>query len=67
MVLKLKKESALNLTLEGSIGSFSVGNGRDTQNSIEVKYFLTHVGLSTILILMKSCSVTLMTLEFLQS
>lgn len=45
MALKLKKESALNLTLEGSIGSFSVGNGKNSQNSIEVKYFLTHVGL----------------------
>jgi DNA-sulfur modification-associated len=45
MAIKLKKESALNLVLEGSIGSFSVGNGQDKQNSIEVKYFLTHVGL----------------------
>jgi DNA-sulfur modification-associated len=45
MALKLRKESALNLTLEGSIGSFSVGSGQAEQNSIEVKYFLTHVGL----------------------
>jgi hypothetical protein len=45
MALKLRKESALNLTLEGSIGSFSVGTGIKGQNSIEVKYFLTHVGL----------------------
>lgn len=45
MVLKLRKESALNLTLEGSTGSFSVGTGVEGQNSIEVKYFLTHVGL----------------------
>jgi DNA-sulfur modification-associated len=45
MVLKLRKESALNLTLEGSVGSFSVGSGHTGQNSIEVKYFLTHVGL----------------------
>lgn len=45
MALKLRKESALNLTLEGSTGSFSVGTGRDGQNSLEVKYFLTHVGL----------------------
>lgn len=43
--LKLRRESALNLTLEGSIGSFSVGTGQKGQNSIEVKYFLTHVGL----------------------
>jgi len=40
-----RKESALNLTLEGSIGSFSIGSGQTGQNSIEVKYFLTHVGL----------------------
>ncbi len=45
MALKIRKESALNLTLEGSTGSFSVGTGRDGQNSLEVKYFLTHVGL----------------------
>ena len=45
MRFKLKKESALNLTLEGSIGSFNVGTGREGQNSIEVRYFLTHVGL----------------------
>jgi hypothetical protein len=45
MVLKLRKESALNLTFEGSIGGFSVGTGQQGQNSIEVKYFLTHVGL----------------------
>lgn len=45
MALKIRKESALNLTLEGSTGSFSVGTGIEGQNSIEVKYFLTHVGL----------------------
>ena len=44
-MLKLKKETALNLTLEGSVGSFNVGKGRSGQNSLEVKYFLTHVGL----------------------
>lgn len=42
---KRPKESALDLTLEGSVGSFSVGIVREEQNSIEVKYFLTHVGL----------------------
>lgn len=42
---KPRKESALNLPLEGSVGSFSVGTGQQGQNSIEVKYFLTHVGL----------------------
>ena len=45
-MLKLKKETALNLTLEGSVGSFNVGKGRSGQNSLEVKYFLTHVGLN---------------------
>ena len=43
--LKLKRESALNLPLKGSVGSFKVGSGRSGQNSLEVKYFLTHVGL----------------------
>ncbi|AUS99603.1 hypothetical protein CLI64_03925 [Nostoc sp. CENA543] len=45
MSLKIRRESALNLTIEGSIGSFRVGTGREGQNSIEVTYFLTHVGL----------------------
>lgn len=45
MALGLSVTSALNLTLEGSVGSFSVGAGSDTQKSVEVKYFLTHVGL----------------------
>ena len=44
-MLKFKKETALNLPLEGSVGSFNVGKGRSGQNSLEVKYFLTHVGL----------------------
>ena len=44
-MMKFKKETALNLTLEGSVGSFNVGKGRSDQNSLEVKYFLTHVGL----------------------
>lgn len=45
MALGLSVTSALNLTLEGSVGSFSVGAGGETQKSVEVKYFLTHVGL----------------------
>lgn len=45
MQKKRPKESALNLVLEGSIGSFSVGTGIEKQNSIEVKYCLTHFGL----------------------
>ena len=45
MPLELTQESALNLTLKGSVGSFKVGTGRPGQNSLEVKYFLTHVGL----------------------
>lgn len=43
--LELTQESALSLTLEGSLGSFKVGTGQEGQNSLEVKYFLTHVGL----------------------
>ncbi len=43
MSLALNISSALNLELEGSVGSFSVGRGG--QNTIDVKYFLTHVGL----------------------
>lgn len=43
--LDLVEESALNLTLKGSVGSFKVGTGLEGQNSLEVKYFLTHVGL----------------------
>ncbi len=42
----LSEESALDLALEGSIGSFKVGSGMEDQNSLEVKYFLTHVGLN---------------------
>lgn len=45
MPLQLRKESVLNLSLEGSTGTFSVGTGREGQNSLEVKYFLTHVSL----------------------
>lgn len=45
MSLTLKRETALDLTLQGSVGSFNVGTGRPGQNSLEVKYFLTHIGL----------------------
>jgi len=43
--MRIRRESALNLVLEGSAGSFQVGEGGDGQQSIEVKYFLTHIGL----------------------
>lgn len=46
MVLSLSVTSALNLTLEGSTGSFSVGREAASQQTVEVKYFLTHVGLN---------------------
>ena len=46
MALSLTNETALNLTLQGSVGSFRVGSGTENQNSLEVKYFLTHVGLN---------------------
>ncbi|MDF1659102.1 MAG: DNA sulfur modification protein DndB [Verrucomicrobiales bacterium] len=45
MSLKLRKESALNLTLKGSCGNFNVGAGRDDQKTLPVKFFLTHVSL----------------------
>lgn len=46
MALSLSVTSALNLTLEGSTGSFSVGREAESQKTVEVKYFLTHVGLN---------------------
>ncbi|WP_372966460.1 hypothetical protein [Marinobacter sp.] len=44
--LYLTEESSLDLTLEGSVGSFKVGSGMLGQHSLEVKFFLTHVGLN---------------------
>ncbi|MEO1582134.1 MAG: DNA sulfur modification protein DndB [Pseudomonadota bacterium] len=45
----LRRNSALNLTLKGSVGSFSIGSpnaGEDVgRHSVETLYFLTHVGL----------------------
>ena len=46
MALNLSVTSALNLTLEGSTGSFSVGRNVGSDQTVEVKYFLTHVGLN---------------------
>ncbi|MGO4129268.1 DNA sulfur modification protein DndB [Inquilinus sp. YAF38] len=46
MALSLTVTSALNLTLEGSTGSFSVGRDAAPEKTVEVKYFLTHVGLN---------------------
>jgi hypothetical protein len=46
MSLGLSISSALNLTLSGSVGTFSVGTGQADQKTVEVKYFLTHVGLN---------------------
>lgn len=46
MSLNLSVTSALNLTLEGSTGSFSVGRDAGSDQTVEVKYFLTHVGLN---------------------
>ncbi|BEV13185.1 hypothetical protein ATDW_36810 (plasmid) [Asticcacaulis sp. DW145] len=45
MALSLRKSSALNLELEGSTGSFRVGSIADTNNTLEVKYFLTDLSL----------------------
>lgn len=43
--IKIRKATALNLELEGSVGSFSAGKADQSVKGIEVKYFLTHVGL----------------------
>lgn len=43
MAIGLKRQSSLDLHLEGSIGSFKVS--KEKQESLEVKYFLTHVSL----------------------
>lgn len=44
--LKLGKQSALTLNLQGSTGSFRIGSGDSSKSSLEVKYLLTHVGLN---------------------
>lgn len=46
MNFRLRQETALDLTLEGSVGSFRVGSGTSGPSSLEVKYLLTHVGLN---------------------
>tara|TARA_R110002124_G_scaffold59225_11_gene163924 strand:+ start:780 stop:3059 length:2280 start_codon:yes stop_codon:yes gene_type:complete len=43
--MKLSKQSALDLHLKGTVGSFKIGNNVKTA-SFEVKYLLTHVGLN---------------------
>lgn len=43
--MRLVTNSALNLTLKGTTGSFKVGNPQD-RKTFEVKYLLTHVGLN---------------------
>lgn len=45
MELKLTKQSALKLTLKGSVGSFKVSGKTSDYSSLEVKFFLTHVSL----------------------
>lgn len=46
MALRLRRETALDLTLEGTVGSFRVGASHGGSRSLEVKYLLTHVGLN---------------------
>ncbi len=46
MALRLRQETALDLTLEGSVGAFRVGSVGGGSRSLEVKYLLTHVGLN---------------------
>lgn len=43
--MKLAKSSALDIELQGSVGSFKVGKS-SKRESLEVKYILTHVGLN---------------------
>jgi len=45
MSIQLTTASALGPEIEGSIGRFKVSNNEDTAKTLEVKYFLTHVGL----------------------
>ncbi|MDF2381827.1 hypothetical protein JMG10_10150 [Nostoc ellipsosporum NOK] len=46
MALRLRQETALDLTLEGTVGAFRVGSIGGGSRSLEVKYLLTHVGLN---------------------
>lgn len=46
MALHLQRETAFDLTLPGTVGSFRVGSGHGDARSLEVKYLLTHVGLN---------------------
>jgi hypothetical protein len=43
--ITLKQSSALNLELAGSIGTFKVSSSDSKFKTLEVKYFLTHVGI----------------------
>lgn len=45
MEFGLSRDSALDLTLKGSVGNFSVGGAPKGRDSIDVYYFLTHVSL----------------------
>lgn len=45
MNLELSQASALQLSLSGSVGSFKVSGGGCNSESLEVKFFLTHVSL----------------------
>lgn len=46
MALRPRQETALDLTLEGTVGAFRVGSVNGGSRSLEVKYLLTHVGLN---------------------
>jgi len=43
--ITLRQSSALNLELAGSIGTFKVSSSDSKFKTLEVKYFLTHVGI----------------------
>lgn len=46
MIKKIKKQSALDLEIKGSIGTFSVGDNT-SNSSVQVRYLQTHVSLAT--------------------
>jgi hypothetical protein len=46
MAINLSPASALGPEIEGSIGSFKVASKENSQKTLEVKYFLTHIGIN---------------------
>ena len=46
MYIPLTPDTALNLTLQGTVGSFQIRTSLTGKMSIQVKYFLTHISLN---------------------